>query len=85
MNITPTGSRIIITPEKDSGVTESGIILSADENKTLEIATVTAVGPDVEHIEVGDNVVYKEYSVDTVKINNEEVTFIEADNVLGTF
>ena len=48
------------------------------------LAKVTAVGPDVKGIKVGDRIVYKEYSTTELKIDGAEYLIVKEEDVLAT-
>jgi len=83
--ITPLGNNIQITIEKAETVTSSGIILARENTEKLERSTVLAIGEDVTRVHVGDVVLYKSYTSDTMSIDGEDVAFIKEDDVLATY
>lgn len=85
--ITPLFNNIQITIEKETTktATSSGIILLEKESEKLERSTVLAVGPDTCRIQVGDVVLYKSYSSDTMTIDGQDVAFIKEEDILATY
>ncbi|MBT4586195.1 co-chaperone GroES [Candidatus Peregrinibacteria bacterium] len=93
MNIRPLGDRVIVKPLAEDEVTASGIVLpdTADKEKP-EQGEVIAVGPGKRldsgetspmSVQVGDKVVFRKYSADEVKVENEEVLVVNEDDIVG--
>ena len=93
MDIKPLGDRVIVKPLNAEEVTASGIVLpdTVDKEKP-EQGEVIAVGPgkrldngDIApmSISVGDKVVFRKYSPDEIKLNDEEVLVIGESDIVG--
>jgi len=93
MNIRPLGDRIIVKALAEDEVTASGIVLpdTIDKEKP-EQGEVIAVGPGKRldsgeiapmSIKVGDKVVFRKYSADEIKVNNEEVLVVNESDIVG--
>lgn len=91
--IKPLNDFIVLKPLSREQVTASGIILpdTADKERP-ESGEVVAVGPgktkdngERETMEVspGQKVMFKKYSPDEIKIDNEEYLVIRMDDVVG--
>jgi chaperonin GroES len=89
----PLGDRLIVKASTKEEVTASGIILpdTADKERP-EQGEVIAVGPgrildngsvSPMHVKVGDKVVFKKYSPDEVKVQDEEYLVIAETDVLA--
>lgn len=76
--ITPTKTNILIEPFEHTSE-----VFVTSEKLTIEKATVSRVGPDVETITEGDIILYKSYSPDTVEIEGKEYVFIKEEDVLA--
>jgi len=93
MNIKPLGDKIIVKAQTREEVTKSGIVLpdTADKERP-EQGKVIAIGPgrlldngqrSEMNVKVGDIVVFKKYSPDEIKINDEEVLVLSEGDVIG--
>ena len=93
MNLRPLGDHVIVKPSKPEEVTKSGIVLpdTADKEKP-EQGEVMAVGPGKRldngqiapmNVKVGDKVVFKKYSPDEVKIDDEEVLVLSESDIIA--
>jgi len=93
MNIRPLGDRVIVKALAEDEVTASGIVLpdTIDKEKP-EQGEVIAVGPGKRldsgeiapmSIKVGDKVVFRKYSADEIKVNNEEVLVVNESDIVG--
>jgi chaperonin GroES len=82
--IKPLFDQVQIEVKKAETMTSSGIILTQKDDQKLEQATVLAIGPDVEWLKVGDEILFKAYSSDTIELNGVELSFVKEENVLAT-
>ncbi len=81
MKIKPLNQHLLIEVKKQEA-TKSGIYLAQDSVK-LEEALVVALADDVTGVEVGNTVLFKEYSLDKLEVEGKEYSFLKVDNVLG--
>ncbi len=89
----PIGDHVIVRGLSKEEVTASGIILPDTANKERpERGEVVAVGPgkvlengsrSTMDVKVGDNVVFKKYAPDEVKVGNEEYLVIRMEDVVA--
>jgi chaperonin GroES len=93
MNIKPLYSNLIVKPIKEDEVTKSGIIIpdTIDKEKP-ENGEVVAVGDGkiLENgqrspmsVKVGDKVMFKKYSPDEIKIEEEDYLVLNEDDILA--
>jgi len=82
--IKPLADRVVAMREEVSTKTASGLYLPENSKEKPVIAKVSAVGPDVKHLKVGDRIVYKEYSTTDLKVNDIEYLIIKEEDVLAT-
>lgn len=87
MNIKPLQDRVVIKMLEAEETTKGGIILSAASKEKPQIAEVIAVGPgkdDVKmEVKIGDKVLTSKYSGTEVKIDEEEYTILQMEDILG--
>lgn len=93
MNIKPLGDNVIIKPVSKEEVTKSGIVLpSSSDKERPEKGEVIAVGSgkimddgkrSIIDIKVGDNVLFKKYSADEVKIEDQELLVLSASDIIA--
>ena len=89
MSIKPLADRVVAVKEapqeKTAAATKtaSGILLG-EAKETPNTATVSAIGPDVKNVKVGDRIIYKEYSTTNIKIDGVEHLIIKEEDVLAT-
>ena len=93
MNIKPLGDKIIVKPQTREEVTKSGIVLpDSTEKERPEQGEVLAVGSgkildngqrSEMNVKVGDVIVFKKYSPDEIKIDNEEILVLSESDVIG--
>lgn len=93
MNLRPLNDRLVVKPLSKEEVTASGIILpDTVEKERPEQGEVIAVGPGRPldngsraemSVKVGDKVVFKKYSPDEVKVEDEEYLVISESDILA--
>ena len=85
MNFKPLGDRVLVKVQEPETKTASGIIIP--DNATKEKPTqaeVIAIGADVEHVKVGDTVMYGQYArTATVTLDMIEYLVMEVSEILG--
>ena len=85
MNFQPLGDRVLVKVQEPETKTASGIIIpdNASKEKPTQ-AEVMAIGPDVEHVAVGDKVIYAKYArTAPVTIDDVEYLVMEISEILG--
>ena len=83
MSIKPLADRVVAVKEAPQEKTASGILLG-EAKETPNTATVSAIGPDVKNVKVGDRIMYREYSTTNIKIDGVEHLIIKEEDVLAT-
>lgn len=87
MTFQPLGDRVLLKVEEAETKTASGIIIpdNASQEKPTT-AEVVAIGNDVEHVAVGDKVIYTKFARSaTVTIDTVEYLVMETSEILGKF
>lgn len=82
--IKPLADRVVAVREQAQTKTASGIYLPESSKEKPALAKVTAVGPDVKTLKVGDRIVYKEYATTELKVDGTEYLLVKEDDVLAT-
>ncbi len=82
--IKPLADRVVAVREQAQTKTASGIYLPESSKEKPVLAKVTAVGPDVKTLKVGDRIVYKEYATTELKVDGTEYLLVKEDDVLAT-
>ena len=83
MALKPLKDRIVAVVEKPLEMTKSGILLGEAKEKPA-YAVVESVGPEVKNIKKGDKIVYKEYSVTNIKVDDVDYIIVNEEDVLAT-
>ena len=81
--IKPLGDRVVAVREEAKTQTASGIYLPDNAKEKPVVAEVQAVG-DVKNVQVGDKIVYKEYSTTDLKIDGTEYLIVREEDILAT-
>ena len=93
MKLKPLSNNVILKPIKAEEVTKSGIVLpdSMDKEKP-EKAEVIACGPGktlesgqlmTMSVKVGDQVIFKKYSPDEIKIDGEDYLVLNESDIIA--
>ena len=93
MKLRPLGDHVIVKPLKEDEITKSGIVLpdTVDKEKP-EKGEVIAIGPGkildngqraAMSVKVGDKVVFKKYSPDEIKVDDEEVLVLSESDIIA--
>ncbi len=95
MKVKPLGDRVIIKPISEDITSKAGIVLPETvEKERAEKGEVMAVGPGrlldngqlvPMSVKVGDKVMFKKYSPDEIKVDNEEYLVISDDDIFVVF
>ena len=92
MKLRPLGDRVVVKPLPQEEVTKSGIILHTDSKERPERGEIVAIGGGKlldngsfapMGVKVGDQVVFKKYSPDEVKIDGEEFLVISESDIMA--
>ena len=76
--------RVVAVREAVKTQTASGIYLPETSKEKPVVAEVTAIGPDVKQVKVGDKIVYKEYSTTELTVEGTEYLIVREEDVLAT-
>ena len=93
MNLKPLNDHLIVKPISEDKTTKSGIVLpdTVDKEKP-ETGEVVAVGPGrvldngnrlEMSVKVGQKIMFKKYSPDEIKVDNEEYLVISESDILA--
>jgi len=89
MNIQPKGKIVLIEVDKVADQTKSGILLTAQNWKTLPpVGVVTAIGPDVKDRGLlGKKVIFERYTSIILPQEEDKIDrrFVIEDNILAVY
>ena len=91
MKLVPLGDRVVLKQFEAEETTKSGIILTSKTQEKPQEAEVIAVGPGglvdgkevTMQVKVGDKVIYSKYSVNEVKLGEEEYIIVKQGDILA--
>ncbi len=93
VNVTPLGTRVLISPLKVEEKTTGGLIVppSASEDQKPETGTVVKLGDGLNakgekmhfSVKVGDKVFFKSYSPDEVEVAGEKFFLVDSSDILA--
>lgn len=87
MKLRPLGDRVVLQYQEAEEKTKSGILLPDSAKEKPQEAVVIAVGPgnnDVPmQVKEGDRVIIGEYAGTKVKIEEEEFSIVDQDEILA--
>lgn len=83
MRVQPLANRLSVKPDAPESVSKGGIVLPTQAQDKPTHGIVTATGPDVEEIKVGDHVMYGRYAGTEFEWENEKYVIIRETDVLA--
>ena len=83
MTLQPLADRIIMQQLTAEETTKSGTVLPGSAQEKPKMADVLSVGKDVKEIKAGDQVIYKSYGPDEVKLDGVEYMIAKEEDVLA--
>ncbi|MFA7377538.1 MAG: co-chaperone GroES [Patescibacteria group bacterium] len=93
MKVQPLSNNVIVKPLKAEEVTKSGIVLpETNEKERPEKGEIIACGPGKMteqgnlikmSVKVGDKVIFKKYSPDEIKIENEDYLVLSENDIVA--
>lgn len=82
--ITPLGDRVVIEAKPQEETTSSGfIVASKEKNERPQSGNITAVGPDVKNVSVGDEVIFKEFIPTNFTHEDNEFLILSEEDILA--
>lgn len=81
--IKPLDNRLIVQVDAVKEKTDSGILLSTENQKKQCRGVVTDIGPKIEDINIGDYVIFPEYAGTIVYTDGEEYLIMRETEVLA--
>jgi len=85
MNFKPLGERVVVQPHSTEEVTPGGIHIPHGSQERPNQGVVVAVSDEVENIEVGNEVLFEQYSGVLIKIDGKEYAVVQLQYVMGIF
>ena len=61
VGIEPLASMVLIVIQQAAEQTTSGLLLPEEAREKMTVGTIVSIGPDVEHVNPGDRVIYRQY------------------------
>ncbi len=83
MNLQPLADRIVMEQLEAEETTASGIVLPGSAQEKPKMAKVIAIGKDVKEVKAGDQVIYKSYGPDEVKVEGKEYLIGKEEDLLA--
>lgn len=82
--IKPLAARVVAVREAVKHTTASGLYLPDSAKEQPAVVKIMAIGPDVNHLKIGDRIVYKDYTPTTVTVDGTDYLIINEEDVLAT-
>lgn len=82
MRIEPKQDYILIKRLKQKDTSETGVLLVTKDNEN-EVAEVLEIGKHINDVKIGDKILFKNYAIDVVELDGEELSFIKLDSVIA--
>ena len=81
IGIEPLASMVLLEKEPAPEKTSSGLLLPEDAREKMNVGHVIAIGPDAEHVVVGDRVIHKSYGGTTIEWLGIEYMLIKEEDL----
>lgn len=91
MKLKPLGDRVILAPLEQESTTKSGIIIPDTAKEKSHKGKVLAIGEGRYEdgklvpmtVKVDDEVIYREYAGDEIKVEGEKVIVVKQDDIIA--
>lgn len=82
MTIEPKQDYILIKRLKQKEKSEAGVLLVTKDSEN-EVAEVLEIGKKIDDIKIGNKILFKNYAIDVVELDGEELSFIKLESVIA--
>lgn len=83
MKLKPLKDRVVVTFTEEPEKTAGGIYVPEAAKDKPQDGTVTAVGPEVKDVKVGDTVLFDVYSGSKIKADDQDILVIKEEDILA--
>ncbi len=84
MKVKPMGDRVLVKMEEVAQKTASGLFIPQTAQEKTQIGIVEAIGDsDKIKVAVGQKVMYEKYAGTDIKVNDQEMLILKAENILA--
>lgn len=81
--IEPLADYVVAISKEANQTTKSGIYLPDNAQEKPKTATVVAIGKNVKEVKVNDEIVYKSYSTNEIKLDQKEYILIKEEDIIA--
>lgn len=83
--IKPLGDRVLVQPGVKEETTPGGIIIpdKNDGNEKPGVGTIIEIGPKVDLVEKGQQIIHQAYAGTFVTVDGEKMLMLKQDDILG--
>ena len=67
VGIEPLAAMVLLEKEAAPEKTQSGLLLPEEAREKMNVGVILAIGPDVEHVSIGDRVIHRSYGGTTIE------------------
>ena len=86
MKLRPMNGRVVVRPIEPSEQTKGGIVIPDTVKEKPREGKVIAIAEDAtEEVAVGDRVIYSEHGGTEVKLDDEDLVLLTADDLLAKY
>ncbi len=83
LQLEPSADYVVAQTEKAESRTKSGLYIPENAQEKPKVATIVAVGKNVDDYKVGDRILCKNFSTNDFKIEGEEYLIVKAEDILA--
>lgn len=78
----PLGKRVLLVKDDAPEMSEGGIVLPSDSREKPLTARVIRMGDEVDHVIIGDEVIYASFAGTTFTIDGKEVIVVDEEDIM---
>lgn len=82
MKIEPKQDYILIKRLKQKDTSSMGVLLVTKDNEN-EVAEILEVSRGIDYVKIGDKILFKNYAIDVVELDGEELSFIKYESIIA--
>ncbi len=84
VKVQPLADYVVAQAEEAKTKTASGLYLPEKSTEKPKVAVIVATGKDVQHVKVGDRIIYKSFSPTEVKVEGVDYLLVKEEDIIAT-
>jgi len=84
VKVQPLADYVVAQAEEAKTKTASGLYLPEKSTEKPKVAVIAAIGKDVQHVKVGDRIIYRSFSPTEVKVEGIDYLLVKEEDIIAT-